>query len=102
MEITDVSLRKSTKDGKMKAIGSVIFDNEFIIRDIKIISGEKGLFIAMPSKKCGDGEFRDIAHPLNSETRDKIQAAILEKYNMLWNPYCSYEEEVATSTEYVQ
>ena len=64
----------------MRAVVSVTFDNEFVVHDIKIIEGEKGLFIAMPSKKATDGEYRDIAHPINSETRDKLQQIILEKY----------------------
>ena len=80
MEITDIRVRKINKDGKMKAVVSVTFDNEFVVHDIKVIEGEKGLFIAMPSKKATDGEYRDIAHPINSETRDKIQSMILDSY----------------------
>ena len=80
MQVTDVRVRKLTKEGKMRAVGSVTFDNEFVVHDIKIIEGEKGLFIAMPSKKATDGEYRDIAHPINSETRDRLQQIILEKY----------------------
>lgn len=80
MEITDVRVRKIAKDGKMKAIVSITLDNEFVVHDIKVIEGEKGLFIAMPSKKASDGEYRDIAHPINSDTRDRIQATILESY----------------------
>lgn len=83
MEITDVRVRKITKDGKMKAVVSVTFDNEFVVHDIKVIEGEKGLFIAMPSRKALDGEFRDIAHPINSMTRDRIQKSILEKYETI-------------------
>ncbi len=80
MEITDVRVRKVTKEGKMKAVVSITIDNEFVVHDIKVIEGEKGLFIAMPSRKAGDGEYRDIAHPINSEIRNKIQTMILEKY----------------------
>ncbi len=80
MQITDVRVRKVTKEGKMKAIVSITIDDEFVIHDIKVIDGEKGLFIAMPSKKSVDGEFRDIAHPINSGTRDRIQKQILEAY----------------------
>ncbi len=80
MQITDVRVRKVTKEGKMKAVVSITFDDEFAVHDIKIIEGEKGLFIAMPSRKTTDGEYRDIAHPINSETRDRIQKLILEKY----------------------
>ena len=80
MKITDVRVRKITKEGKMKAIVSITIDNEFVVHDIKVIEGEKGLFIAMPSKKASDGEYRDIAHPINSETREGIQRIILESY----------------------
>lgn len=80
MQITDVRVKKVTKEGKMKAIVSITIDNEFVVHDIKVIEGEKGLFIAMPSKKSLDGEYRDIAHPINSDTRDNIQNIILEKY----------------------
>lgn len=80
MDITDVRVRKITKEGKMKAIVSITFDDEFVVHDIKVIEGEKGLFIAMPSKKATDGEYRDIAHPINSETRGRIQSTILQSY----------------------
>ncbi|SEQ78046.1 stage V sporulation protein G [Lachnospiraceae bacterium NE2001] len=80
MEITDVRVRRVAKDGKMKAVVSITIDNEFVIHDIKVIEGDKGLFIAMPSRKSADGEYRDIAHPINSETRTKIQDLILAKY----------------------
>ena len=80
MEITDVRVRKVTKEGKMKAVVSITIDDEFVVHDIKVIEGEKGLFIAMPSRKASDGEYRDIAHPINSNTREKIQSLILEKY----------------------
>lgn len=80
MEITDVGVRKVTKEGKMKAVVSITIDDEFVVHDIKVIEGEKGLFIAMPSRKASDGEYRDIAHPINSNTREKIQSLILEKY----------------------
>ncbi|MBR3602916.1 MAG: septation regulator SpoVG [Lachnospiraceae bacterium] len=80
MTITDVWVRKITKEGKLRAIVSITLDNEFVVHDIKVIEGEKGLFIAMPSKKSADGEFRDIAHPINSSTRENIQSVILEKY----------------------
>lgn len=81
MTITDVWVRKITKEGKLKAIVSITLDNEFVVHDIKVIEGEKGLFIAMPSKKSADGEFRDIAHPINSSTRENIQSIILERYH---------------------
>ena len=80
MTITDVWVRKITKEGKLKAIVSITLENEFVVHDIKVFEGEKGLFIAMPSKKSADGEFRDIAHPINSSTREKIQSIILERY----------------------
>ena len=80
MQITDVRIRKVEKEGKMKAVVSITIDEEFVVHDIKGIDGEKGLFIAMPSRKAADGEYRDIAHPINSDTRNKIQQIILEKY----------------------
>ena len=80
MQITDVRIRKVEKEGKMKAVVSITIDEEFVVHDIKIIEGENGLFIAMPSRKAADGEYRDIAHPINSNTRDRIQKLILEKY----------------------
>ena len=80
MQITDVRVRKIEKEGKMKAIVSITFDDEFVVHDIKVIEGEKGLFIAMPSRKAADGEYRDIAHPINSGTREAIQRIILAEY----------------------
>lgn len=80
MQITDVRIRKVEKEGKMKAVVSITIDEEFVVHDIKVIDGEKGLFIAMPSRKAADGEYRDIAHPINLDTRNKIQQIILEKY----------------------
>ncbi len=80
MEITDVRVRKVNAEGKMKAVVSVTFDNEFVVHDIKVIEGQEGLFIAMPSRKTPDGEFKDIAHPINSTTREKIQTSILGEY----------------------
>ncbi|RGF22093.1 septation regulator SpoVG [Dorea sp. AM10-31] len=80
MQITDVRVRKVAKEGKLKAVVSITMDEEFVIHDIKVIEGEKGLFIDMPSKKSLDGEYRDIAHPINSGTRERIQNIILSKY----------------------
>lgn len=80
MTITDVRIRKIATEGKMKAIVSVTFDNEFVVHDIKVIEGQNGLFIAMPSRKTPDGEFKDIAHPINTDTREKIQNSILKAY----------------------
>lgn len=89
MKITDVRVRRISEEGKMKAIISVTFNEQFVVHDIKIIDGQNGLFIAMPSRKMGDGEFRDIAHPINSETREKLQEAI----------FMEYEKSLATATE---
>lgn len=83
MQITDVHIRKVAKEGKMKAVVSITIDNEFVVHDIKVIEGEKGLFIAMPSRKAADGEYRDIAHPINSDTRNMIQTLILEQYEAM-------------------
>lgn len=85
MQITDVRIRKVEKEGKMKAVASITIENEFVVHDIKIIEGEKGLFIAMPSRKAADGEYRDIAHPISSETRTRLQELILEKYKEIEN-----------------
>ncbi|MCI7323675.1 MAG: septation regulator SpoVG [Lachnospiraceae bacterium] len=81
MQITDIRVRKVDKEGKMKAVVSITIDDEFVVHDIKVIEGEKGLFIAMPSRKASDGEYRDIAHPINSGTRERIQELILKKYD---------------------
>ena len=80
MQITDVRWKKVNSGSRMKAVASVTFDGEFVIHDIKVIESQNGLFIAMPSKKTPNGEFKDIAHPINAETREKIQKAILEAY----------------------
>lgn len=79
-------IRRIAKDGKMKAVVSITIDNEFVVHDIKVIEGEKGLFIAMPSKKSANGEFRDIAHPINSETRARLESIILERYRQSLEP----------------
>jgi Uncharacterized protein, involved in the regulation of septum location len=92
MEITDVRVRKIAAEGKMKAIVSVTFDNEFVVHDIKVIEGQNGLFIAMPSRKTPDGEFKDIAHPINTQTREKIQQAILGEYEKVKNEEIVSEE----------
>ena len=80
MTITDVRIRKIATEGKIHTIVSVTFDNEFVVHDIKVIEGQNGLFIAMPSRKTPDGEFKDIAHPINTDTREKIQNSILKAY----------------------
>lgn len=80
MNITDVRVRKISKEGKMKAVVSVTIDDEFVVHDIKVIEGDKGLFIAMPSRRSSDGEYRDVAHPINTATRERLQAVILEAY----------------------
>lgn len=80
MQITDIRIRSVEKEGKMKAVVSITIDDEFVVHDIKIIEGEKGLFIAMPSRKAADGEYRDIAHPINTATRERLQSLILSQY----------------------
>lgn len=80
MQITDIRVRKTYEEGKMKAIVSVTFDDQFVIHDIKIIEGDNGVFIAMPSRKMPNGEFKDIAHPINLETRVEMQNKVLEAY----------------------
>lgn len=93
MEITDVRVRKVAAEGKMKAIVSVTFDNEFVVHDIKVIEGQNGLFIAMPSRKTPDGEFKDIAHPINTQTREKIQRSILDEYEKVKNDEATAQQE---------
>lgn len=85
MQVTDVRIRKIATEGKMKAIVSITFDDEFVVHDIKVIEGKSGLFIAMPSRKTPDGDFKDIAHPINTDTREKIQKAIFDEYEKVKN-----------------
>ena len=80
MQITDIRIRKIEKEGKMKAVVSITIDDEFVVHDIKVIEGDKGLFIAMPSRKATDGEYKDIAHPIKSSTREQMQQMILDAY----------------------
>lgn len=93
VQITDVRIRKINTEGKMKAIVSVTFDDQFVVHDIKLIEGQNGLFIAMPSRKTPEGEFKDIAHPINSETRSMIQDAILKEYEL------TLDQSAITATE---
>ena len=99
MNITDVRIRKVNDDGKMKAVVSITFDDEFVVHDIKIIEGQNGLFIAMPSRKMGEGDFRDIAHPLVSETRNKIRDAIFEEYDKVLTQKSAEETAEETAAE---
>ncbi len=80
MEITDIKIRKLKDEGKMKAVVSVTFDDSFVIHDIKVIEAQEKLFTAMPSRKGAEGEYKDIAHPINAEMRDKLQTAVLKEY----------------------
>ena len=93
MNVTDVRLRKMLAEGKMKAIVSVTIDNAFVVHDVKVVDGQSGLFVAMPSRKTSTGEFRDIAHPISQEARDIIQSRVLEKY------YKALEEEAEVEPE---
>lgn len=93
MNVTDVRLRKLLAEGKMKAIVSVTIDNAFVVHDVKVVDGQSGLFVAMPSRKTSTGEFRDIAHPISQEARDIIQSRVLEKY------YKALEEDVGEDLE---
>lgn len=92
MEITDVRLRPVQSEGRMKAIASITIDNEFVVHDIRVIDGNNGLFVAMPSKRTPDGEFRDIAHPISSSTREKIQNAVLKVYEKAMEQQSFVEE----------
>ncbi len=92
MQITDVRLKKVNSENRMKAVASVTFDDAFVVHDIKVIESTEGTFIAMPSRRTPKGEFKDIAHPINPETREMIQKAILEAY-------ANAEDPVAESAE---
>ena len=81
MKVTDVRLRKIQTDGRMKALVSITLDEAFVIHDLRVIEGNSGLFVAMPSKRTPDGEFRDIAHPINSDMRQEIQDAVMKAYD---------------------
>lgn len=96
MEVTDVRLRRVSTDGRMRAIASITMDHEFVVHDIRVIDGNNGMFVAMPSKRTPDGEFRDIAHPINSDTREKIQIAVLEEYHRVGEAESAYEEAGAS------
>lgn len=91
MQITDVRVRKIVKEGKMRGMASITFDDSFVVHDIKIIEGDRGLFIAMPSRRAKDGAFRDIAHPINSDTRGVIQERVLRAYAEAPEPALSDE-----------
>ncbi len=81
MDITDVRIRKiDQSEGKLRGVASITIDDAFVVHDIKVIQGDRGLFIAMPSRKTSEGDYRDIAHPITSPARDKIQQAILDAY----------------------
>ena len=99
MEITDVRVRRVNKEGKMRAIVSVTIDDEFAVHDIKVIEGDNGVFIAMPSRKTPNGEFRDIAHPINSAAREKLQSAILKSYQEALEKEEVAQAEAAAVTE---
>lgn len=101
MNITDVRIRKIATDGKMKAIVSVTFDNEFVVHDIKVIEGQNGLFIAMPSRKTPDGEFKDIAHPINTQTRERLQNSILDEYAKVRDEETPYERPADKEESFV-
>ncbi|GAF14284.1 hypothetical protein JCM19046_2222 [Bacillus sp. JCM 19046] len=98
MEITDVRLRRVNTEGRMRAIASITIDHEFVVHDIRVIDGNNGLFVAMPSKRTPDGEFRDIAHPISSKTREKIQVAVINEYERVgeYEDATNYEEAGAS------
>ncbi len=96
MEVTDVRLRRVNTDGRMKAIASITIDHEFVVHDIRVIDGNNGMFVAMPSKRTPDGEFRDIAHPITSNTREKIQTAVLTEYHRVGELESALEEAGAS------
>ncbi len=83
MNITDIRIRKLSKENKLKAVASITFDNDFVVHDVKIIEGDRGLFIAMPSRRSTNGEYKDVAHPINTEARERLQSLIIDEYNKL-------------------
>lgn len=83
MEITDIRIKKVASEGKMKAVASVTFDNAFAIHDVKVIEGPEKLFVAMPSRRTPDGEYRDIAHPINSDMRNMLESKVLAAYDAI-------------------
>lgn len=93
MEITDIRIKKVAGDGKMKAVASVTFDNAFAVHDVKVIDGPEKLFVAMPSRRTPDGEYRDIAHPINSEMRSLLESRVLSAYDAIGD-----EETAPTET----
>ena len=95
MQISDIRIRKLTTEGKMKAIVSVTFDDVFVVHDMKVIDGGDRLFIAMPSRKTGEGEFKDIAHPINAQMREVLSSAILEKYHQALQEAANIPQEDA-------
>lgn len=96
MKITDVRVRRIAQSGKMRAVVSITLNSEFVVHDIKVIEGEKGLFIAMPSKRTAEGEYRDVAHPINAQTRKMVEDAILTKYRECVETWDKAMDESAT------
>ena len=84
MKISEVKVFPTKEAGRLKAYGTIVFDDCFIVRDLKVIEGNEGLFVSMPSRKRKDGTFRDIVHPLNSETRQMIEDAVIREYNRVY------------------
>lgn len=99
MDITDIRVRKINDEGRMKAIVSVTFDEALVIHDVKVVEGDKGLFVAMPSKKMPDGEYKDIAHPISSAAREVIQTAVLRAYEEAKEERAKHLEDSAESME---
>ncbi len=93
MEITDIRIKKIAGDGKMKAVASVTFDNAFAVHDVKVIEGPEKLFVAMPSRRTPDGEYRDIAHPINSEMRGMLESKVLAAYDAVEDEAPAADEE---------
>ena len=83
MEITDIRIKKVASEGKMKAVASVTFDNAFAVHHVKVIEGPEKLFVAMPSRRTPDGEYRDIAHPINSDMRNMLESKVLAAYDAI-------------------
>lgn len=101
MKITEVKVYPAQDNGRLKAYATIVFDNDFIVRDLKVIEGNKGLFVSMPSRRRKDGSFRDIVHPLNSETRSTIEQQIIEEYERAAQSEVSSPSESESETEYI-
>jgi len=99
MEITDIRIKKFDTDNRLKAIAAITFDDCFVIHELRVIDGKEGLFVAMPSRKMPNGEFKDVAHPINQETRDYVESVVIDAYHKLLEEEAAKQEQEAASEE---